>query len=349
MSKDYYNVLGVDKGASQDEIKKAYRKLAHKHHPDKGGDEARFKEASEAYGTLSNKDKRAQYDQFGRTFDSSQFGGASGFGGFDPRNMGNMGFDFDLGDIFGGGFGGNRRQPQKGQDLQIALEIDLEEVLVGVKKTVTLNKEIICNTCSGKGAEPGSKINICSSCGGSGRVRRNIMGMISVQTVCPSCGGEGEPEKPCKECRGEGRKREKVNIEIEIPEGVQTGQTVRITGGGEAGRRTGQTGDLLIEIFVRKHSKFKREGRDLLTSSTISFSQSVLGGKIDIETLDKKKLELKIPKGVESGKVMKLSGKGLPEIHGGMGDLYVQLNVKIPRNLSRKQRKLIEELEKEGL
>jgi len=350
MNKDYYNILGVDKGASQEEIKKAYRKLAHQHHPDKGGDEAKFKEASEAYRTLSNKEKRDQYDQFGRTFDGSQFSGGSGFGGFDPRNMGDMGFDFDLGDIFGG-FGGGRRQTKKGQDLQIALEIDLEDVLTGVKKRVSLTKEVVCKACSGSGAEPGSKIKDCSTCGGLGSVRRNILGMITTQVTCPDCGGDGkgEPENLCKECRGDGRKREKVDIDIEIPKGVQTRQTVRMVGGGEAGRRTGQTGDLLIEIFVKKHPKFKREERDLFTSSSITFSQSVLGGSIDIETLDKKKLGLKIPKGTESGKVMKLSGKGLPGVHGGIGDLYVQLNINIPKNLSRKQKKLIEDLEKEGL
>jgi molecular chaperone DnaJ len=195
------------------------------------------------------------------------------------------------------------------------------------------------------------KLKDCSTCGGSGAVRRNILGMISTQVTCPACGGDGkgEPENPCKECRGDGRKRKKVDIDIEIPKGVQTGQTVRIAGGGEAGRRTGQVGDLLVNIFVKNHSKFRREGRDLFTSFPITFSQSVLGGKVEIETLDKKKLDLKIPKGVESGKIMKLSGKGLPGVHGGIGDLYVQLNINIPKNLSRKQKKLIEELEKEGL
>lgn len=355
MSKDYYDILGVSKTASQDEIKKAYRKLAHKYHPDKGGDEAKFKEASEAYGVLSNKEKRAQYDQFGRTFDGSQFGNASGFGGFDPRNMGGMGFDFDLGDIFSkgfsSGFSNNRRTPKEGEDLQIALEINLEDVLNGVKKTVSLNKEIVCKACSGTGAEPGSKINSCSTCHGTGKVGRNMMGMFSFQTTCPHCGGsgKGDPEKPCKECKGEGRKREKIDIDIEIPKGVQTGQTVRIPGAGGARRRTGKVGDLLVEIFVKEHPKFKREGRDLFTSSNITFSQSVLGGKIDIETLDNKKLELKIPRGFESGKIMRLSAKGLPGVHGGIGDLYVQLKVKIPKILSRKQKKLIQELEKEGL
>jgi len=358
MAKDYYQILGISREASQDEIKKAYRKLAHKYHPDKGGDEKKFKEINEAYQVLSDKEKKAQYDRFGRVFE----------GGFEPGfdfnwAWGKPGedFDFDFGDLgdmveemFG--FGGPRRKKdlKRGKDIEIDLEIPLEDTLKGKEKEITLAKMISCSRCQGTGAEPGTPINECFSCRGTGQVqqiKKTFFGSFTRYITCPECGGEGyRPEKPCNVCKGEGRVRGEEDIKIFIPAGVDTNQAIKIEGKGEAGKRAGKPGDLYCRIFVKKHPLFKRKGDDLYISCPISFSQAALGDEIEVSTLEGAKLLLKVPSGTESGKILRISGKGIPHFSGyGKGDMYVELIVKTPKRLTKEQKKLLDQLRKEGL
>lgn len=366
--KDYYQTLGVSRDASSEEIKKAYRKLAHKYHPDKGGDEKKFKEINEAYQVLSDKTKRAQYDKFGRVFEGGP--GAGGFsGGFDfrSRQQGGagegIGFDFgdigDIGDIFEEvfGFGGKeekRKDLRRGRDIRIDVELSLEDVVSGKEKEIGLYKYIVCSRCHGTGGEPGTKVKECFSCRGTGQVqqiKRTIFGSFTRSVTCPECGGEGYiPEKPCNVCKGEGRIKGMENIKIFIPAGVDTNQIIRVKGKGNAGRRGGKPGDLYIRIFVKPHSTFKRKGDDLYIKVPISFSQAVLGDEIEVQTLEGKKILLKIPSGTESGKILRISGKGIPHFSGfGKGDLYIELEIKTPRRLTKKQKELLKELRKEGI
>lgn len=375
--KDYYQILGVQKGASAEEIKKAYYNLAHKHHPDKGGEEKKFKEINEAYQVLSNKEKRAQYDQFGQTFEGGMPGGGGGFdqGGF-QWNWGSPGanveFDFgDMGDIgnimeemfgFGGGSTRKKKDIKRGKDIEVDLEIPLEEVMTEKERTIKLYKQVICSRCQGTGAEPGTKTKECFSCRGTGQVqqiKRTILGSFTQVAVCPECGGEGyKAEKPCNVCRGEGRTKSEEIIKIFIPAGVDTNQVIKFEGKGEAGKKSGKAGDLYVRIFVKANNVFKRKGDDLYTMMPISFSQAVLGDEIEVQTLDgsagspqgKTKILLKIPAGMESGKVFRVTGKGVPHFQGyGRGDLFVELVVKTPRNLNKKQKELLEQLKKEGI
>jgi len=360
MSKDYYQILGISRDASQDEIKKAYRKLAHKYHPDKGGDEKKFKEINEAYQILSDKEKRSQYDRFGRVFEGAP--------GFDFQwAWGRPGEEFD--EIFGGdfedlgemveemfGFGAPRRRKdlKRGKDIEIDLEIPLEDTLKGKEKEITLAKMISCSRCQGTGAEPGTPINECFSCRGTGQVqqiKKTFFGSFTRYTTCPECRGEGyRPEKPCNVCQGEGRIRGEEDIKIFIPAGVDTNQVIKVEGRGEAGRRGGKSGDLYARVFVKKHPIFKRKGDDLYISVPISFSQATLGDEIEISTLEGKKILLKVPSGTESGKILRISGKGIPHFSGyGRGDMYVELIVKTPKKLSRKQKELLEKLKEEGI
>jgi molecular chaperone DnaJ len=363
--KDYYQILGVSKTASPDEIKKAYYKLAHKYHPDKGGDEKKFKEISEAYQVLSSKDKRSQYDQFGRVFE----GGAAGAEpGFDFQwAWGKPGTDFE--EVFGGDFGGlgeimeemfgfgtprKRKNFKKGRDIEIDVEISLEEVLKGREKMVTLYKYVTCSRCQGSGAEPGTKITECFSCRGTGEVqqiKKTFFGSFTRYTVCPECGGEGHrPEKPCNVCRGEGRLKGEEIIKIWIPAGVDTNQVIKAEGKGEAGKKDGKSGDLYIRIFVKKHPVFARKGDDLYVSVPISFSQASLGDEIEVPTLEGPRIFLTVPSGTESGKILRISGKGVSRFSGhGRGNLYVQLEIKTPKKLSKKQKELLEKLKEEGL
>jgi len=364
--KDYYQILGVSKEASPDEIKKAYYKLAYKYHPDKGGEEKKFKEINEAYQTLSDKEKRAQYDKFGRTFE----GGGAGPGDFQwawgqPGGT-NVEFDFgdfgdfgDLGDIMEEmfGFGGGRRRKKdirRGKDIEVDLEISLEDALQGKEKEFNLLKYNNCTRCQGIGAEPGSKVKECFSCRGTGQVqqiKKTFLGSFTQYATCPECGGEGyKPEKICNVCKGEGRIRSEEKIKIFIPAGVDNNQVIKIEGKGEAGKKGGKPGDLYVKIFIKPHSIFRRKGDDLYTSVPISIPQAVLGDEIEVLTLDEKKILLKVPAGTESGKVLRISGKGLPHFSGyGKGDLYVELVVKIPRHLTKKQKELLEQLKKEGI
>jgi molecular chaperone DnaJ len=360
MAKDYYQILGVSRGASSEEIKKAFYKLAHQHHPDKGGDEKKFKEINEAYQILSNKEKRDQYDKFGQVFE----GGA----GFDPgfdfgSGFGRQGmnFEFDFGDLsdlmedfFGFGSAKGKRDFKQGKDIEVEMEIPLQDVFKSGEKEILLEKFVICSRCQGKGAEPGTNIKECFSCRGTGQVqqiKRTPLGSFTRSAVCPECGGEGfRPEKPCNVCQGEGRIKGKEQIKVFIPAGVDTNQVIKIKGKGEAGRKTGKPGDLYVRIFVRNHPVFQRKGDDLYLKVPISFTQAVLGGEEEISTLEGTRISLKIPAGVESGKTLKISGKGIPRFSSlGRGNMYVQLIVKIPKKLTRKQKELLESLKKEGI
>ena len=364
---DYYEILGVTKSASQDEIKKAFHKLAHKYHPDKGGDEKKFKEINEAYQVLSDKQKRQQYDQYGRVFDQGQ-PGADGFSGFNwawgNRPQGEE-VEFDMGDIgdvfeefFGGGFNGarrsNKKDARKGKDIQVDLEITLERTLKESVEKINLTKQVVCNRCTGSGAEPDSKVKECFSCRGTGQVqqvKKTIFGSYTTVATCPECKGEGTiPEKPCNVCKGEGRTKGQETIEVQIPAGIDTNQVIRVDGKGEAGRKGAKAGNLFIRVFVKNHAIFERRGDDLFAETDINFSSAVLGDEIEIKTLEGTDILLQVPAGTESGKVFKISGKGIPHFGGyGKGNLYVELKVKTPKKLSREQKKLLDELKKQGL
>lgn len=365
---NYYDILGVSKGASDDEIKKAYRKLAHKHHPDKtGGDEKKFKEINEAYQVLSDKTKRSQYDQFGRTFEGGAQGGpGGGFGGFDFGGGGfssqggpGGGFEFnfggeDLEDIFSGifGGGGRRRKQKRGHDIQVDVEINFKEMVQGAEREINLYKSVQCDRCNGSGGEPGAGIKTCSVCKGSGRVEkimRSFLGNFSQVSVCSECQGEGKVyEKKCAKCGGDGKVKSEQKIKINIPAGISDGQTISIQGAGEAGEKGAVSGDLYVTVHVMPHEKFVRKGLDILSMEYIPYSIAVLGGKIEIDTLDGK-LILKIPSGTQSGETFRIKDKGVPELQGRrMGSHLVKVIVRVPKNLSREQKRLVEELGNSG-
>jgi len=362
--KDYYQILGISRSASVEEIKKAYYKLAHKYHPDKGsGDEKKFKEINEAYQVLSDKEKRSQYDRFGQVFE----GGAAGAepGSDFVWNWGRSGEDseFDFGDLgemveemfgFGRTQGQRKRDLRRGKDIEVDLEIPLEETLRGRERDISLYKMIFCLRCQGQGAEPGTSVKECFSCRGTGQVqqiRRTFFGSFTRSVICPECGGEGKkPEKPCNVCKGEGRIKGQENIKIFIPAGVDSNQVIKVEGRGEAGRRGGKPGDLYIRIFIKKHPIFKRKGDDLYISLPIFFSQAALGEEIEAPTLEGSKILLRIPSGTESGKILRISNKGIPHFSGyGRGNLYFELVVKTPKKLTKRQRDLLEKLKEEGM
>ena len=359
--KDYYKILGISRNASTDEIKKAYYRMAHKYHPDKGGgDEKKFKEVSEAYQVLSDKEKRSQYDRFGRVSE-----GGPGFPpGFDftwSWGRPDEGSDFDFGDLgemveemFGFGRTQRKKDLKRGKDIQVDLEISLEDALRSQQKEISLYKMILCSRCQGKGAEPGTKLNECVTCRGTGQVqeiRRTFFGSFTRFVVCPECGGEGQkPEKPCNVCHGEGRIRGEEKIKISIPAGIDSNQVIKVEGKGDAGRKGGKAGDLYIRIFIKKHPIFRRKGDDLYMTSFVSISQAALGDDVEIPTLDGRKILLKVQAGIESGKVFRISGKGMPHFSGyGNGNLYVELVIKTPKKLTKKQKELLEKLKEEGI
>lgn len=369
MSKDYYKILGVDKNASQEDIKKAFRKLAHVHHPDKGGgDEKKFKEINEAYQVIGDPKKREQYDRYGSAFEQAQ--GQGGFGGFEGfRDFSNYtnGFNInmdDLGDIFGGlgdmfGFsarggqgrrGGHRTQ-QRGRDIEAEIEISFMEAVFGLEKEIKLRKNVVCDKCKGNGAEPGSKVENCGVCHGTGRViknQRTIFGMVQMETVCHNCQGEGKiHSQKCTKCRGAGVTTEDTVLSINVPAGIDNSESIRYSGQGEAGEKGAPAGDLYIRVRVKPDSRFRREGYDIHSESQIKFTQAADGDKIEIETVDGP-VELKIPEGTQSGTVFRLKERGVPKLRGrGRGDHLVRVNVKIPKGLSRKLRKALEELGEE--
>ncbi len=354
MSKDYYNILGVDKGASQDEIKKAFRKQAHKYHPDKAtGDEDKFKEANEAYQVLGDKQKRGQYDQFGSSFNGTAGQGGQSRGGYSSQgfnvNMDDLGDMFSgFGDIFGGFNSQKTSQPQQGADMQLIVQINFKDAVFGTEKEIKFEKAIKCDKCQGNGAEPGSKINKCATCGGSGRVtrvQRSILGNIQVQAVCEDCHGEGDVfTKKCTKCHGNGAVRESVKLKIKIPAGIDNDEVIRLSGQGEAGVKGATPGDLYIRIRITPSTKFNRQGYDIYSIKEVSFSQAALGDKINIETVEGD-VKLKIPSGTQSSTVFKLKAKGIARLRGrGKGDHLVEVKIKTPEYLSKQQKKIFEEL-----
>jgi molecular chaperone DnaJ len=363
MQKDYYKILGVSKTSTQDEIKKAYRKLAHEFHPDKkGGDEEKFKEVNEAYQILSDDEKRAQYDRFGTAFNNGGMpgGGAGGFNGNVNWEdmMGGFGGIEDIFEMFGNGFGGgfkqNSQDIKKGHDLEVDIELSIESILEDQEKEISIIKNVKCSRCEGKGNEPGTNIKECFTCRGSGHVqqiKKTIFGTFTQSTVCPECGGEGtKPEVPCNVCRGEGRVKKEEKIKIHIPAGVDNNQVIKVKERGDSGRRGGDSGDLYIRIFIKPSKIFQRKGDDIYFQKNISFSQAVLGDSVDIPTIDKKDISMKIPSGTPSGKILKISGKGIPHFRGfGRGDMFVELNVTVPEKITKSQKDLLEKLNKEGL
>ena len=359
MSKDYYKVLGVDKNASAEDIKKAYRKMAHQHHPDKpGGSEEKFKEINEAFQVLGNQEKRQKFDQYGADFE--QQGGVGGGVGWEDfmraargQNGGAAHFNFggiDLGDLFGDLFGGGGRggrSVQRGRDIQVDVEVNLEEVLHDQTKIMQLRKKNNCDVCNGSGAEPGTHKKSCGTCGGSGQIehmQRTILGMMRTARTCETCYGAGQvPEKVCKHCRGDGVLTRDSDIKIKIPAGISDGETIRVSGHGES-VQGGHHGDLYVRVSVRNKKGFERSGMDLYTDAHISFAQAALGDTISLETLDGS-VKLAIPAGTQPGQRIRLKGYGVPQLQreGHRGDLYVQAVVEVPKKLNRKQKKLLEE------
>ncbi len=362
--RDYYEVLGIQKGASDDEIKKSYRKLAKKYHPDVNpGDkeaEVKFKEIGEAYEVLSDPEKKSRYDQFGFAGVDPSYGagqGGAGFGGF-----GGMGFD-DLGDIFGsmfGGFGGSQRRrngPKKGSDIEESVLISFEEAAFGVKKQLKIYVVEDCEACGGSGAKTSADKIVCQNCGGSGQIKRvqNTMfgQMINTQT-CPHCRGEGTIIKnPCQKCNGKGKVKRAKNIEVDIPAGINSGETVSYRGLGNAGTKGGPSGDLLVTVSIKRHSVFTRTGYDVNLEVPITFVQATLGADIEIPVLDPdKKYELgkmtyTVPEGTQPSTIIRLRGKGIPHVRSGVrGDMLVKLTVEVPKNLSSEQKEVIAEFAK---
>ena len=350
--RDYYEVLGVSRGASEDEIKKAYKKMARKYHPDLNpGDktaEEKFKEVNEAYEVLSDADKKARYDQYGHAGVDPNFGAGGFGGGFDGS------FDFgDLGDIFGsffgGGFGGGRRTnpnaPQRGESIRMSIAISFEEAAFGCEKAVTVERYETCDTCHGNGCAPGTSPEVCPDCHGTGTVqvrRQTPMGVFATSSPCPKCGGKGRIiHQPCKDCRGSGMVRKKKTIQASIPAGIDNGQTISIRGQGNAGKNGGPAGDLLITITVRPHELFRREGASVLCEAPITFTQAVLGAELEIPTIDGK-VKYTLPEGTQSGTTFRLKGKGIPSINGrGRGDQYVTVYIETPKNLNKEQKEAL--------
>lgn len=358
MAQDYYQILGVDKSASADEIKKAYRKLAVKYHPDRNpGDKAaeeKFKEVSSAYEVLSDSQKRAQYDQFGHEAYTSggAAGGPGGFGGFgggvDPFDLfqqmfgGGGGF----GDLFGGGR--RRRNPSgaaDGSDLRYDLEIDFEEAVYGADRKIVIPRLSSCPDCKGSGCADGSGRKTCPQCGGSGQVTMS-QGFFSIRQACPKCGGTGQiVENPCKKCHGDGRIQIEKTLSIHIPPGVDTGSRLRVAGEGESGVRGGRAGDLYVMIHVKEHEIFHREGNDVLVELPVDFVTATLGGLIDVPTVSGK-ARMKVPAGSQSGTTLRIRGKGMPSLRGGSrGDMHVRFVVEVPQKLSREQQSLLEKFQ----
>ncbi len=346
--RDYYEVLGVQKGASDDEIKKAFRRKSKEYHPDlHPGDkdaEEKFKEVNEAYQVLSDADKRDKYDRFGHAGVDPNFGVGGGFNG-----GGFGGFDFGdiFGDIFGGGFGGGRTRngPKRGADIRQVIDITFEEAAFGCSKKINVMAQEKCETCGGTGAKKGTPVETCQNCHGTGRVQtrqRTILGYMTTETVCPQCRGDGKIIKePCRDCRGTGVVRKNKTIEVQIPPGIDNGQTIQLSGKGEAGAKGGPSGDLLITVRVRPHEIFKRDEYDVYIDMPITFAQAALGAKIQVPTLDGA-VEFTIPEGTQTGSKFRMKGKGIPYLRSkSRGDEYVTVTVEVPRNLSARQKEIL--------
>ena len=381
MTKDYYQILGVQKNASKEEIKKAFRTLAHKYHPDKnGGDATKFKEASEAYAVLSDDKRRAEYDTYGKTFNGTGAGPAgNGFNpndfGFDFSGFNGQGFeDVDIGDIFSQFFGGRGRAGQshaRGADISVDIDLSFSEAIFGVTRNIVLNKTSVCDVCNGKGAEPGSKLDTCKTCNGKGKIhetRSSFLGTFNTVRTCETCRGTGTvPNQKCKNCRGVGVIKKQQEIGVIVPPGINDGEIIRIPGGGEAvpgGTQAGASGDLYIRVHLKPHPTLHRENQNIITTLSIKLSVALTGGEYVVETLDGP-LTLKIPAGIEFGEILRVRGKGVPisapahernqgdsaspSAHSRRGDFLVKINIELPRKLSKNATKLVEELKKEGI
>lgn len=347
MSKrDFYEVLGLSRDASEADVKKAYRRMAMKHHPDRNTgnseeSEIKFKEAKEAYEILSDANKRAAYDQYGHAGVDPSMGGRPGAGG--------GGFEDIFGDVFGDIFGGGRRggaRAQRGSDLQYNLELTLEQAVFGTDVKIQVPTMVSCNTCSGSGAKAGTSATTCTTCGGAGQVRMQ-QGFFAVQQTCPQCHGKGKIiSDPCPDCHGRGRKQEQKTLNVKVPAGVDTGDRIRLASEGEAGENGAPSGDLYVQMHVRPHDIFTRDDNDLLCEMPISIGTAALGGEIEVPTLDGR-IRLKIPAETQSGKLFRMRGKGVKPVRGGMtGDLLCRVHVETPVKLSTKQKELIREFEK---
>lgn len=364
MAKDYYSVLGVDKKASQDDIKKAFRKLAHKHHPDKGGADEKFKEITEAYSVLSDEKKRREYDTYGQAFPGghgpstgSGQGPFGGPGGFDfsqfQQGFGQGGVEFDFGDIFGDMFGrGTSRSQPRGRDISIDLEIPFKDAVFGTTRTVLLAKVSACETCRGNGAKPGTELTTCATCNGSGRIhetRNSILGQFSSVRACTACDGSGKISKEkCADCKGLGVKRKQEEIKIAVPAGIDNGEMIRLPGQGEA-IKTGVAGDLYVKVHVKPHATFRRDGVNLIMHLPVKLTDALLGTTVTIETLEGKALEVKIPAMKRVEELLRVAGKGIPVDGSRRGDLIIRLEVALPHKLSGKAKRSVEELKGEGL
>jgi molecular chaperone DnaJ len=357
--KDYYEVLGVDKKASRDDIKKAFHKLAHKYHPDKTtGDSEKFKEVSEAYSILSDDKKRAEYDSYGRTFGGGA--GGSGFGGFNAQDFDFSQFQdaftgggfggFDFGEVFGDFFQGGART-RRGRDISIDLEVSFKESVFGTTRKVLLMKTAQCETCKGNGAEPGTSLETCSKCNGSGKIHEttnSFFGSISMTRACDTCHGTGQvPKQKCHTCRGEGVYKKQEEMEIMVPAGISGGEMIRLQGGGEAIAQ-GASGDLYVKIHVSADPRFKKEGSNLVTELSVKLSDALLGKEYKIPTLDGEET-VDIPQGVSHGEVITIKNKGVPTGRGKRGDLYVKVRITLPQKLSKSAKGLIEKLREEGI
>jgi len=348
MSKrDYYETLGVDRGVDAKALKSAYRKLAMKYHPDQNpGDaeaEAQFKEVGEAYAILSDDDKRAAYDRFGHAaFENGMGGGGGGgpFGGADPGDI----FENIFSQVFGGGGGRRRSGPARGSDLRYDMGITLEEAFSGKATSITVPTAVDCDTCSGSGAKPGTKPQTCGTCGGAGKVRAQ-QGFFTMERTCASCSGRGQViSDPCGTCHGAGAVRKERELDINIPAGVESGMRIRLSGEGEAGDRGGPRGDLYIFIDVAEHDIFERDGTNLYCRAPVPMATAALGGEIEIPTMSGARARVTIPEGAQTGRKLRLRGKGMPNVHGGgLGDLYIEVFVETPRKMTARQKEILRE------
>lgn len=349
MAKNYYDILGVDRKASQDDVKKAFRKLAQKHHPDKGGDEAKFKEITEAYSILGDEKRRREYDNYGQSFPGG--GGGNPFSGFDFSGFGQGGVEFDLGDIFGDIFGGGRTRQRRGRDISIDIEVPFKEAVLGGQREVIITKTSTCDVCKGNGAKPGTEMHTCETCNGAGKVheaRNSILGAFSTVRTCPTCEGSGKvPKETCKECAGKGVKRQQETIKIRIPAGIDNGEMIRMPGLGEA-VKGGATGDLYVKVHVKPHPVFRKDALNLIMDAPIKLTDALLGTTLTITTVEGRTLEVKVPPMTETEQTLRLRGKGIATERMS-GDLLIRLSVALPKKLSGKNKKIFEQLREEGI
>lgn len=352
MAKNYYDILGVDRKATQDEVKKAFRKLAQKHHPDKGGDEAAFKEITEAYSVLGDEKRRREYDNYGQTFAGGAGGGNpfAGFGGF-----GQGGMEFDFSDLFGEGFadlfGGGRSRARRGRDMSIDIEIPFREAVLGGKREVLITKTASCETCKGSGGKPGTEMGTCGTCNGAGKLhetRQSILGSFSTVRTCGTCGGSGKvPKESCGTCHGKGVQRKQEAITIQVPAGIDGGEMIRMPGMGEA-IKGGAAGDLYVKVHVQPHPIFRKDGLNLLMDAPIKLTDALLGTSLSITTVDGRTLEVKVPPMSEAEQTLRLRGKGVATDRMA-GDMLIRVTATLPKKLSGKAKKALEQLREEGL